>query len=145
MQIEDGAVAPARMTENDVRQWTMFMHLSLLVSFMFPVVGVLFPAAMWLVRKGGAERVDRDGVMLVNAALTYHGAMVVTFALSFYLLGMLPFVLLVAALVVLPVLGAIKANEAEPWRYPLVREFLRSPAAVEVAVHEVETDARSAA
>ena len=134
------------MTENDVRQWTMFMHLSLLGSFMFPVVGVILPAVTWLLRKGRAERVDRDGVMILNAALTYHGAMVLAFALSFYLLGMVPFVLLVAALVVLPVLGAIKANEAEPWRYPLILNPLRSAGGTEI-IEQVDApiEARRAA
>ncbi len=129
MQQDTSSIDPRPMTENEVRQWTMLMHMGLLVGFIVPIVGALAPAVMWFMRRRGSERVAEHGVMLVNAALSYHGYMAVTFLLSLYVFGMLPFIVVVASIVTFPVIGAVKANDGILWRYPLIREFVKLPRA----------------
>ena len=127
MQQDPESIEPRPMTENEIRQWTMCMHIGLLVGFTVPIVGALTPAVMWFMRRDRSERVDQHGAMLVNAALSYHVYMLVTFLLSLFVFGMLPFLVLVATVVTLPVIGAVKANDGALWRYPLIREFVKSP------------------
>ena len=127
MQQDTSSIEPRPMTENEVRQWTMMMHMGLLVGFLVPIVGALAPAVMWFLRRRGSERVAQHGVMLVNAAISYHGYMAVAFLLSLYVFGMLPFIVLVASIVTFPVIGAVKANDGILWRYPLVRDIMRMP------------------
>ncbi|MEM6675728.1 MAG: DUF4870 domain-containing protein [Planctomycetota bacterium] len=127
MQSHDETRVPRTMTENEIRQWTMSMHIGLLASYVLPVLGAAVPASMWFMRRNRSERVDRHGEMLMNAALCIHGALVLAFALSFFIFGMLPFFAVMIAAVVLPCIGALKANDGELWRYPLVRDFVRLP------------------
>lgn len=127
MKQDPESIEPRPMTENEVRQWTMAMHIGLLVGFTVPIVGALAPAVMWFMRRGRSERIGQHGAMLVNAALSYHGYILVTFLLSLFVFGMLPFVVLVAAVVMVPVIGAVKANDGVLWQYPLIREFVKRP------------------
>lgn len=131
------------MTENDARKWGMIVHLTLIGSYMLPVVGTLVPLATWLAKKGRHERLDRHGAMVVDAALCYHGVLLVTFALSFYLLGMFPFVAVLAALVTLPAIGAVKANEGDFWTYPGVWPIVRRRM-VPATVHDPVESRRAA-
>lgn len=106
-------------TDSDVRQWTTFLHLSLLAGVLVPGAGFVLPIILWQVKKDEMPAVDAHGKVVVNwliSALIYG---VVCGVLAFLLIGLPLLGILGILSVVFPIIGAIKANEGTLWTYPL--------------------------
>ena len=111
---------------NEERQWALFTHLSgLLVFTGIPFANVLGPLILWQIKKNESAFLDDQGKEALNFQISFSllmiGLVFVGFVTMFFLIG---FVILLAALVafvagiVLSVLGAIRANNGEYYRYP---------------------------
>ena len=109
----------------NAKQWAMILHLSLLAGFIIPFAGLIAPIVIWQLKKEEMPELDAHGKIVVNwliSALIY-GA--VCFVLSFVLIGIpLLFVLGILS-VVFPIIGGIKANNGEVWKYPLSISFIK--------------------
>lgn len=121
---------PPPATAGDERTWAIIAHLAGFVS----VVGIpspLGPLVVWLIRR------DRRGADLPHAveALNFHISLLiyglaaavlalVTFGLG--LLVILPVAIaVVIAAVVFMIIGAVKASNGEPFRYPLTIRMVK--------------------
>lgn len=106
-------------TDSNTRQWTTFLHLSLLAGVLVPGAGFVLPIILWQVKKDEMPAVDAHGKVVVNwliSALIY-GA--ICGLLSFLLIGLPLLGILGILSIVFPIIGAIKANEGVLWTYPL--------------------------
>jgi uncharacterized Tic20 family protein len=112
-------------------------HLSGLSGYVVPFGGILVPIALWIAKRDSPyiARIAQQAVLLNVAVFVALG---VTFILLFTeagtapVRGLLPLyalvgfvlvagaVVLMAAAVVLPIVGAVKASRGEYYRYPLV-------------------------
>lgn len=117
-------VAPQPMTQQDEKTWATLVHLA---PFAAAFVGLPFlgPLIVFLILK------DRGPFVRFHAAQALNFQIITTIALwafvllSFVLIG-IPFLILTAiAWVVLPIVGAIKANNGEWYRYPLTPEIVK--------------------
>ena len=116
---------PSRgMSERDERQWAMFLHLSPLAGYIVPLAGFIVPIVMWQMKKDGSPSIDAHGRMVVNAMITYICYWISAIILALVLIGIPLLLVLAVASVAFPVIGAIKANDGELWRYPLVFKFV---------------------
>ena len=107
------------------KQTGLFLHLSQLLNFIIPFAGVIAPIVIWQMKKDRIPALDAHGKMIVNwmiSALIYS---VISFVLSFVLIGFLGFIALAIVGVAFPIIGAIKANNGEFWEYPLTIKFLK--------------------
>jgi uncharacterized protein len=115
-----GHAAPS---ERDIEQWSVLLHLSQLLVFVVPPVGLIVPFVIWQVKKSSIPELDEHGRIVANwivSALIYFAVSVV---LSLVLIG-IPFLLAVIVLaIVYPIMGAMKASRGEVWRYPLSMTF----------------------
>ena len=129
--------------EQQVRTWTMLVHLAALAVFLFPVGLVLGPLIIWLIKRTELPEVDQHGKEAVNFQLT---VFIVNFILGIILmstvgfglfwrsplflfsggfgLGMVIAILNLLA-IILAVVAGIKANNGEPYRYPFSIKFIR--------------------
>jgi uncharacterized Tic20 family protein len=116
--------APQPMAPQDEKTWATLVHLA---PFAAALVGLPFlgPLIVFLVLK------DRGPFVRFHAAQALNFQIIVTIALwvfgllSFVLIG-IPFLIATAiAWVVFPILGAIKANNGEWYRYPLTPELVK--------------------
>ncbi len=109
----------ATASEAQVRQWAMFLHLSQLLGWLVPLAGLVVPIVLWQVKRAEMPALDAHGKAVTNwivSSLIYG----VGFGLLAIVLIGIPFVLaLLLASLILPVLGALKANEGQVMNYPL--------------------------
>jgi uncharacterized Tic20 family protein len=115
---------PVQM-ERETRQWAFFLHLSSLAGFMFPIAGWVAPIIIWQIKKNDLPGIDPHGKVAVNWMISELIYLIVAAVLCIVLVGIpLIFALLIVG-IVFPIMGAVKANNGEVWKYPLSIEFLK--------------------
>lgn len=126
------------MEPADERQYAMLLHLSALAGVVLSGLFFLGPLVMWLIKKDESGFVDRHGRAAIDffLSLLIYGAVVAALFLAFAVvtlgigvLLLLPAVFVLAivagvALILLPILAAVKAHAGQEWRYPLAIPFL---------------------
>ena len=101
------------------------MHLSQLLSFVFPGLGLVMPIVMWLTNKDQFAEVDAHGKNIANWLITALIIAVVCFVLSFVFIGLIGFFALAVINLVFIILGAVKANDNILWPYPMSLTFIK--------------------
>jgi uncharacterized Tic20 family protein len=109
----------------DAKQWAMLLHFSLLAVFVVPFVGLIAPIIIWQLKKNEFPEVDAHGKVVVNWIISgiIYGA--VCLLLSFILIGIPLLIVLCALTIIFAIIGGIKANNGELWKYPLSIPFLK--------------------
>ena len=104
--------------DRQTRQWAMFLHLSQLAGYIVPVAGLVVPIVIWQMKKEEMPELDVHGKVVANwiISLLIYGA--VCLFLTFVLIGVFLFAVLGIIAIVFPIIGAIKANEGQVWKYP---------------------------
>ena len=122
--MKDDATGGSTNAEQQTRQWAMFLHFSLLAGFIIPIAGIAVPIVIWQIKKNELPEIDVHGKVVVNWLLSALIYGVIGGILVFVLIG-IPLLMALAALcVVFPIIGGIKANTGEVWKYPLSITFL---------------------
>ena len=111
--------------ERESRQWSMFLHLSVLTGFIVPLAGLVAPIVIWQMKKDDSPKLDIHGKIVVNWVLSMILYMIVSVVLSFVVIGLPMLLALVVLNIVFPIIGGIKANNGETWRYPLSIRFMK--------------------
>jgi uncharacterized protein len=125
LNVPSGApVAPATV-EQQTRQWAMFLHLSQLASFLVPLAGLIVPILIWQIKKTELPGIDVHGKIVVNWIISEILYGIVSFILLFVLVGFPLLMALVILAIVFPIIGGIKANNGEVWKYPLSIPFFK--------------------
>ena len=110
--------------ESSDNSYLLLMHLSQLSSLVVPIVGLIVPIVMWLVKKDEDELIDRQGREITNWLIFWIIAMVVSVLLSFVIIG-IPFLIILPILaIVFPIIGAVKASNGSFYRYPMMFRVL---------------------
>ena len=124
-----GAPSPAgagdAATEQETRQWAMFLHLSQLAGFVLPLAGLVLPIVIWQAKKTSLPGIDVHGKVVVNWIISEIVYLVACFLLAFVVIGIPLLIALVIVSVVFPIIGGIKAGKGEVWRYPLSLSILQ--------------------
>jgi hypothetical protein len=121
---EDAATPPLD-PERQTRQWAMLLHLSQLLGFLVPLGGLVAPVLIWQLKKDALPGLDAHGKVVLNWVIS---ELIYILAASLLVLVVIGAPLLIVLLVlgaVFPIIGAVKANDGELWRYPLSIEFLK--------------------
>lgn len=110
--------------DTDVHQYAMFMHLALLIGVLFPLIGLVVPVILWLLRRQDPI-IDQHGKVIMNwliSALIFFVAGVILIPL---LIGVPLLFALVICHFVFAIIAGVKANSGELWTYPLSFKFLK--------------------
>ena len=100
-------------TDKEARTMGMLAHLlGIFTSFVGPLV-------IWLIKKDESEFVDDQAKESLNFQLTLFIAHLVSGALWCVFVGMLTTSALVVVQIVFCIMGAMKANDGEYYRYPI--------------------------
>jgi len=121
---KDALLAPPPGGDLPANQWAMFLHLSLLAGLLVPVAGLVAPIVIWQIKKDELPILDVHGKNVVNWIISKLLYLVACFLLIFVLIGIPLLIVLAVLSVVFPIIGAIKANKGEVWKYPLTITFL---------------------
>lgn len=111
--------------ERQARQWGMFLHLSQFAGYLLPGLGFVAPILIWQMKKAELPELDSHGKNVVNWIISAIIYSVVGTVLVFVIIGFAVLAVLGVLCVVFPIIGAIKANSGETWKYPLTISFLK--------------------
>ena len=110
----------------DARKWAMLCHIIALVGLLGNGVGFLLgPLLVWLFKKEDDPFIDEQGREAVNFQLTMLLAMIVSALLCLVLIGFVLIVIVGLMMIIFPIIGAIKANDGEHYRYPFAIRFIK--------------------
>jgi uncharacterized Tic20 family protein len=119
------AADPTAALERETRQWAMFLHLSLLAGFIVPLGGLVLPIVIWQIKKAELPGIDVHGKIVTNWIISAFLYAVGCVILILAIVG-IPLLIALGVLgVVFPIIGAVKANNGEVWKYPLSIPFLK--------------------
>ena len=80
---------------------------------------------LWQLKKDKSELIDLNGRIVTNWILSKFIYYCVSIFLCFFIIG-IPLILGLAVLaIVFPIVGAVKINSGETWRYPLSITFIK--------------------
>lgn len=108
----------------ETRNWAMLLHLSVFAGYIVPMAGLIAPILIWQLKKEQMPELDAHGKEVANFMISTFIYGLACFVLTFLLIGIPLFVVLAIASIVLPILGAIKANNGEFYRYPFLIRIL---------------------
>ncbi|UCD37054.1 MAG: DUF4870 domain-containing protein [Fidelibacterota bacterium] len=113
--------APSR----DVCKWAMLCHLSALTGLLGNGLGFLIgPLVVWLFKKEDDPFIDDQGKEAVNFQITMFIALAISALLMLVLIGFVLMIVVGIMMVVFPIIGALKANQGERYRYPVSFRFI---------------------
>jgi len=120
--------APETSTETPSGDKTMAMlcHLLSFCIFVLPSFGnILGPLILWLVKKDQDAFVDATGKEVLNfqISVTIYG---IICSLSLFVgIGFILLPILIIAVIIYTIIGALKANEGQLYKYPCTIQFLK--------------------
>jgi len=109
--------------EQEARQWAMLLHFSLLAGLLIPLAGYIVPIVIWQLKKDELPGIDRHGRIVVNWIISWVLYFVLCVILAFIVIGIPLLIALLIVKIVFPIIGGIKANDGEVWKYPLSIPF----------------------
>ncbi len=112
----------------NARQWAMFLHFSLLAGLIIPILGLIVPIIIWQLKKTDLPEIDAHGKVVVNWSISAIIYWVITCGIifeGFINIGVSLLFILIALLIFFSIIGGIKANNGELWKYPLSIQFLK--------------------
>jgi uncharacterized protein len=111
--------------ETQIKQWGLFLHLSLLAGFIVPLAGLVTPIIIWQLKKNDLPGLDIHGKNVVNWIISDLIYVAIGSILCVVLIGIPILIALGIVSIVFPIIGGIKANNGEVWKYPLTIRFVK--------------------
>lgn len=110
---------------DDAKQMAMFCHLAGLFGFVFPLGNLLGTAILWQLKKDMHPFVDDQGKEATNFQLVIVIAGIICSALTVILIGFPLLVVVGVFYLVCTILGGLKANKGETYRYPFIPRLIK--------------------
>ncbi|NUT90140.1 DUF4870 domain-containing protein [Pseudomonas corrugata] len=111
--------------DREARQWAMFCHLSALSGLVIPFGTLIGPLVLWQVKRESDPFVDAQGKEALNFQITVAIASLISLLLMVVVIGFFLFGLIAIGALVLTIIGGIKANEGQPYRYPFTWRLIK--------------------
>ncbi|EAQ33233.1 MULTISPECIES: DUF4870 domain-containing protein [Idiomarina] len=114
-----------KLTE-DEKTYAFFMHLSQFATFILPLIGLLAPMIMWIMKREDPY-IDAHGKVIFNWLLSITIYTSVLLVLAVFTLGLtfIPIVILGLLSIIFVILGAKNAKEGIIKDYPLAIRFMK--------------------
>lgn len=110
----------------EVRTTASLIHLSALIGLIGNGIGfVLAPLAFWFIKRDEDPFLDDQGKEAVNFQLTMTLAALVSIPLMIVLVGFVLIGLVALAMIILPIVAAMRARDGESYRYPATIRFIK--------------------
>lgn len=103
----------------DERTWGMLAHLSALIGYLIlPFGNIIAPLVVWLMKKDQSQFVGDQAKESLNFQISCTIYMVVALISLMLLVGFILVPLVYAFGLILTLIGTVKANNGEAYRYP---------------------------
>jgi hypothetical protein len=109
----------------EANQFCMLMHLSQFAGLVVPMGGLILPIVMWTTNKDKSDIVNQHGKNILNWIISSFIYLFVSIILTFLLIGIPILIATVICSLIFTIVGAVKANNGEVYKYPLSIPFLK--------------------
>ncbi len=109
----------------EINQFSMLMHLSQFAGYLIPMAGLILPIVMWVTNKDKSPVIDQHGKNILNWMISLVIYVIVSFILMFVLIGIVTLIGVLICSIVFTIMGAVKANNGEIYKYPMSITFLK--------------------
>lgn len=109
----------------ELKTFCMLMHLSQFGSMLVPGAGLVLPIVMWATNKDESPTVDEHGKNILNWMISSVIYLIVGFILAFIFVGFIVIIAVAICSLIFTILGAIKANNGEFYKYPMSIQFIK--------------------
>jgi uncharacterized Tic20 family protein len=103
----------------------MFLHFSVFAGYVVPLAGLLAPIIIWQMKKNEMPSIDEHGKIVANFLISFFIYGLIGGLLTFVLIGIPILIVLGIVAIALPIIGGIKANSGEAWKYPGTISFIK--------------------
>ena len=117
--------APTGEPTAEDKQWGLFAHLSSLAGLIIPFGNILGPLIIWQVKKDSLPFAADQGKEALNFNITIAIAAIICGLLTLVLIGFLLLPLVGLAWLIFTIIGAMKANNGEAYRYPFALRLVK--------------------
>ena len=117
--------APTGVPTAEDKQWGLFAHLSSLAGLIIPFGNILGPLIIWQVKKDSLPFAADQGKEALNFNITIAIAAIICGLLTLVLIGFLLLPLVGLAWLIFTIIGAMKANNGEAYRYPFAIRLIK--------------------
>ena len=117
--------APTGVPTAEDKQWGLFAHLSSLAGLIIPFGNILGPLIIWQVKKDSLPFAADQGKEALNFNITIAIAAIICGLLTLVLIGFLLLPLVGLAWLIFTIIGAMKANAGEAYRYPFALRLIK--------------------
>lgn len=115
-----------RIIDNpDERTWAMFCHLSAFAGCIIPFGNIIGPLIVYSVKRQEYPLVEDQGKEVLNFQITLSVAMIISLVLALAVIGIFLAIAVGIVGLVFTVIGALKANNGEYYRYPFNVRFIK--------------------
>lgn len=115
---------PYPMSKDD-KTFGMLCHLAALSGLIIPFGTIIGPLVVWLLKKEQSPYVDAQGKEALNFQISMTIYLVISSILIIVLIGILTTIVLGIAWLILTIVGAVRANDGQHYRYPLTIRFIK--------------------
>ena len=116
---------PSGTPSAEEKQWGLFAHLSSLIGLIIPFGNVIGPLIVWQVKKDSLPFAADQGKEALNFNITVAIAAVIASLLIFVAIGLLLLPLVGLVWLIFTIMGALKANNGEAYRYPFALRLIK--------------------
>jgi uncharacterized Tic20 family protein len=113
------------MDDKETKQWATILHFSLFSGIIIPLGGLIVPIVIWQLKKADLPGIDPHGKVVVNWIISSSIYFVVSFLLTFVVVGFLLIPIFGIMAIIFPIVGGIQASSGRLWKYPLSIEFIK--------------------
>jgi len=111
---------------DDACRTASLVHLSALLGLLGNGIGfILAPLVVWIFKRDDDPFIDDQGKEAVNFQITMTLAAIVSGLLIFVLIGFLLLPIVLIAMIVFPIIAAMRARDGEAYRYPATIRFIK--------------------
>lgn len=119
---ETGGLSTSAATE---RNYAMAAHIAGFAGFVFPFGNIIGPLIAWQIGKDKGAYADEQGKEALNFQITWTIYLVVSLFSILVLVGLLLVPVVAISWLVLTIIGAVKAANGEPYRYPMTWRLVK--------------------
>ena len=107
------------ISEKEEHQWAMFAHIGIFSSIFVPLGNFIAPIVIWQMKKHESEFVVDQAKESLNFQITLMIYSLISILLCFIVIGFFLIFALVIFGLIMVIVGGIRANEGEYYRYPM--------------------------
>jgi uncharacterized Tic20 family protein len=107
------------------KSFLLLMHLGQFAGLIVPGLGLALPIVMWVTNKEQSENIDQQGKYITNWIISMVIYLTASIILMIIVIGIVSLIAVAIAALVFPIIGAIKSNNGEVWKYPLTIQFIK--------------------